>query len=405
MATANMTANAPAHVPPALVVDVSIYNLPGADIDPQLAWKALDQPGGPGLVWSTANGGHWITTRGELILGVLGDLERFSAQEISVPTGSSIYPMIPNQSDEPEHSHYRRTILPFLLPKAVNALQGAVRSLAVELIEGFAARGHCEFISEFSKYLPMRIFLSLVDLPADDREWLLLRADTMVRSGVVQDRLQAQRDMIGYLQKWIDARRAQPGKDLLSAIVHGKVGDRPMTAEEIMGESLDVMFGGLDTVASMMGFIMKYLATHPAQYQALVADPSSIPAAVEELLRRHGVAAVGRRVLVDMELNGVRLAAGDMVINPTCLHGLDEAIWRDPTTVDFNRPHPTGHGTFGIGVHKCPGERLARSEIVIMIEEWTRRIPVLRLAPGNVSIGMSGAVNGMSRLDLEWSVS
>lgn len=396
------TSTIPPHVPPHLVVDADIYNLEGAAEDPQLAWKALARPG-PGLVWTPRNGGHWIATSAKLIWELFPDVDRLSARDISVPPGNTIYPMIPNQSDEPEHAHYRRIVMPFVSPKAVRNLHDSVRALAGSLMDGFLARGECEFIGEFSRHLPMRIFLSLVELPEDDRPWLLQRADIVVRSGDVDAKIQAQREMIGYLQKWIDERKANPGADLLSAIIHGKVGDRPMNAEEIMGECLDVMFGGLDTVASMMGFVMRFLATHPEHYRQLVEDPEIIPLAVEEMFRRHGVATIARRVLKDIEVDGVTVPAGDMIVLPTCLHGLDEAMWEDALTVRFDRRRQT-HATFGNGNHNCPGAGLARSEINIMLEEWIRRIPRFSLKPGTRPFGNTGSVNCIERLELCWPV-
>jgi len=393
----------PPHVPADLVVDADIYDLPGAAQSPQLAWKALQRTDGPGVVWTPRNGGHWIVTSADLIWEFFPDLDRLSARDISVPPGLSPIAQVPNQSDEPEHASYRKIIMPFLLPGAVRRRMEQVRVLTIELIEGFHASGRCEFIQDFARQLPMLIFLSLVDLPATDRERLVGLADAVVRTGDPEVRARVKREMAAYLQHWIDARREQPGDDMLSAIVHGMVGARPMTADEVMGEALNVMFGGLDTVASMMGFIMQFLATHPDHYRQLVDDPARIPLAVEEMLRRFAVASVGRRVTREIRLDGVTLRPGDMLILPTCLHGLDPRKWDDPDAVDFGRRRQT-HATFGTGVHTCPGAGLARSEIAILIEEWTRRIPRFGLAPGSTPLGSSGAVNGMIRLDLAWPV-
>lgn len=394
-------ASRPDHVPQAIVVDADIYALAGGERDPQLAWKSLDQEGGPGLVWSPRNGGHWIATSAELIWEFLGDGERFSAKTITVPPATSIYPMIPNESDEPEHRYYRKIVTPFVGPKQVRQLGENVRGLASSLIEGFMDAGRCEFMADFARHLPMRIFLSLVDLPEDDREWLIEQADTGVRGKTVEERTGAQKNMFGYLKTWVDRRRDNPGDDLLSAIVHGTVGDRPMTEEEVMGESMDVMFGGLDTVASMMGFIMRFLATHPDHCAALVEDPRKITFAVEELLRRHGVATIARRAMVDVVVGDLTIRKDEMIVLPTALHGLDERHWDEPLTVDFDRPRQT-HGTFGNGVHNCPGAGLARSEISIMLEEWLRRIPRFSIDHDRPPVTATGSVNGMISLHLVW---
>lgn len=266
----------PANVHPELVVDANIYALEGGKTDPQMAWKALDIAGNPGLVWTPQNGGHWIATSADLIWELFADIDRLSARNLSVPPTDSPLKMIPNESDEPEHHHYRKIVLPFVSPKEVRRLTDDVRGLTTELIDGFLTRGRCEFMTEFARHVPMRIFLSLVDLPVGDREWLVEVAEKSVRPKSREEHTESQRLMSGYLQSWIDKRRADPGKDLLSAIIHGTVGDRPMNELEVLGECMDVMFGGLDTVASMMGFIMKFLATHPDHYRTLVEQPEKI---------------------------------------------------------------------------------------------------------------------------------
>ncbi len=393
----------PDNVPADLVVDADIYALEGAETDPQMAWKALDIPGNRGLVWTPRNGGHWIVTSAQLLWELFADIYRLSARNLSVPPNDSPLKMIPNESDEPEHHYYRKIILPFLSPKKVRQLTDDVRELTTNLIDGFRGRGGCEFMTEFARYVPMQIFLSLVDLPGDDREWLVEVADKSVRPKSTEDRDESFRLMSEYLKGWIDKRRLDPGDDLLSAVVHGTVGDRPMNDLEVLGECMDLMFGGLDTVASMMGFIMNYLATHPADYATLVQNPEKITIALEEIMRRHGVAAVARRVIADIEHEGVTVRTGDMIVLPTCLHGLDESRWPNALTVDFDRKRET-HCTFGNGVHNCPGAGLARSEMAVMLHEWVKQIPQFTLDPKSPPIAASGSVNGMIRLDLAWPV-
>ncbi len=158
----------PSHVPAHLVVDANIYALDGGETDPQMAWKALDIPGNSGLVWMPHNGGHWIATSASLIWTLFADIERLSARNLSVPPTDGPIKMIPNESDEPEHHHYRKIVLPFVSPKAVRRLTDQVREMTAELIDGFHARGRCEFMTDFARHVPMLIFLSLVHLPEDD---------------------------------------------------------------------------------------------------------------------------------------------------------------------------------------------------------------------------------------------
>ena len=395
--------NIPAHVPPHLVRDVNIYDLPGCADDVHLAWKRLQDESDSALIFSPYIGGHWIATRGAAVWDLYNDNENFSAREGAVPRGSSIYKVVPNESDEPEHKYYRALVTKHLTPRAIGALSESVRALAVELIEGFRPRGECEFVGEFARHLPMTIFLGLVDLPVTDRAYLIELTEKNVRCPDLELRLGAQREMHAYLKKWIDERRVNPGEDLLSTIVHGKVGDRPMNEAEILGEASDVMFGGLDTVANVMGFIASFLATHPVHRQQLIDDPALIPAAVEELLRRHPVASSCRLVVKDCVLQGVHLKVDDMVAVASAVHGVDERIWNDPLEVNFRR-NVQKHATFGNGIHRCPGSNLARSELRIFLQEWLQRIPNFSIKPGQRSVGQTGLVSGLLSLPLVWPV-
>jgi cytochrome P450 len=150
-----------------------------------------------------------------------------------------------------------------------------------------------------------------------------------------------------------------------------------------------------------MGFFARFLAENPGQRQQLVDDPALIPAAVEELLRRYSIPMVSRRVTRDLELGGVQMKAGDLVILETCLHGLDEQAWQDPMQVDFKR-RTTEHMAFGKGVHKCPGANLARTELRIFLEEWLKRIPNFSTRADDPPVTANGAVMGVIRLPLVW---
>jgi cytochrome P450 len=106
-------------------------------------------------------------------------------------------------------------------------------------------------------------------------------------------------------------------------------------------------------------------------------------------------------VLKDFEIGGVTIPGGGMVVLSTVMHAMDETIWASPLDVDFNRP-PQPIGTFGLGVHTCVGAKLARSEIVIMLDEWLTHIPDFEMARDDNGRGLSGAVNALSSLKLVW---
>src|ERR1700756_4306893 len=158
----------PAHVPPELVVDFDLYDPPGADKDFHASWKAL-QDRAPDIVWTTANGGHWIALRGQQIQEIFADYEHFSSKVIIVPRerGDQIK-VLPTTLDPPAHRPYRALLNAGLSPRVVRDLEPEIRALVVRSIDSFAGRGHCEFIAEYAEVLPISIFMQLVDLPVED---------------------------------------------------------------------------------------------------------------------------------------------------------------------------------------------------------------------------------------------
>lgn len=393
-------ATIPAHVPPDLVRDVDLYNLAGADEDVHLAWKKV-QDENPDIFYTPRYGGYWVVTRAALLDQIWPDHERFSSRHISIPRIEGAPAQLPIETDPPIHQYFRAPVSVALSPKAVRSLTDRARNLAVELIERLRPKGGCEFVHEFAAHLPMEIFLSIVELPSKDREWLIARAEIMTRGGQVEAKQQALGEVFGYLEKWIRERREHPGEDLLSRILQIQVGDRPITHQEALSECALVLFGGLDTVAGTMGFIARFLARNPEHRRRLVREPDLIPKAVEELLRRHSIPTISRVLTRDVAIGGVTMKAGDFVQLTTVLHGLDERAWPNPLEVDFDRD-VHAHMAFGKGVHKCPGSNLARSEIRVFLEEWLKRIPEFSIAPGQRPVTATGSVAGVLHLPLVW---
>ena len=276
-----------------------------------------------------------------------------------------------------------------------------MRALAVELIEGFAKRGECEFVGEFAKHLPIQIFLRLVDLPLTDREHLLELTELTVRPKSPDDQVRAFQGLYAYVQKWIIERRAHPGSDLFSKIVNAKIDGADMPPDQTFGMLSNVLFGGLDTVASSMGFFAKFLAENPTVQQELKAKPELTAPAIEEILRRFGIPNTAREITRDFEYKGVQFRRGEQVMLSKTLHGLDERRFADPFTVDLRRKR-TPHAAFGDGPHRCPGSFLARMEIRVWLEEWLRHIPEFRIRPGARPRTSSGPVNGVLFLPLRW---
>jgi cytochrome P450 len=389
----------PDHVPHERVVDFDYMNPPGAAEDVHLAWKVLHA--GPDIVWSPYYGGHWIATRGEDIEAMQKDHTHFSHRHVSIPPVGRVQ-LAPLELDPPEHTAYRNLITPSFLPKVIASLEDDARALAIELIDKLAPRGECEFVSEFARILPIVIFLRLADLPPSDRERLLEWAEMAVR-GKIEERIESQNRLGAYISTWVAQRQAKAGSDLVSLIANAQIDGEPMRPDRMFGMFIVVLFGGLDTVASLMGFIARFLAENPDHRHQLIEHPELMISSVDELIRRFGIANTARLVTEDMEYKGVTLKKGDQIQLPNSLFGLDERKFANPLDVDLTRK-PVLHAAFGNGPHRCPGSFLARTEIKVFLQEWLKRIPDFGIREGDKPRCGSGSVNGMLYLPLMWPV-
>ena len=390
----------PDHVPEDRVVDFDFMNPAGASEDVHCAWARLHQY--PELVWSPYNGGHWIATRADIIEQVQTDYAHFSHQKgISLPMGLKPVRYLPLESDPPEHTAYRQFLNPNFGPARIAELKEDARALAIELIEQFQPLGECEFIGDFAEVLPVTIFLKIVDLPLSDREKFLKWATEAIRTGTPETRRQSFLRISAYLSEVIERRRSNPGDDLISRIATHEFEGETMSHEQALGMTLVLFIGGLDTVVNMLAFFALFLARNPEHRHRLARDPSLIPGAIEELVRRHGLTNTVRSVTADFEFRGIQLKKGDIVQVPTALHGLDDRRFDRPFEVDFER-QPVRHATFGNGPHRCIGAPLGRAELGVFLEEWLKRIPDFSVKPGTKILMHSNNVLNMEALPLVW---
>lgn len=400
----------PAHVPPARVVDFDVYKPAGIEDGYHQAWKKLQEPGVPDLVWTPRNGGHWIATRGAMIREFLNEPDQFSARVMVVPKeAGQEHRLIPMNMDPPEHGPYRRVLNKGLGPAEIRKIEGLVRAAAIELIDGFKNDGKANFCAAYANIFPIKVFLAFSNLPLSDAPLLTKFAGSMLRpEGDTPEQkaasmAAANAGFFDYIGPTIEARRANPGEDWISLIIHSEVNSKPVTEYETLAMIALVLLAGLDTVVNFLPFCMEYLARNPGYVEELRADPGKIPARTEELLRRFPVVAQARIVTHDLVRDGVELKEGEMVLVPSTLHGLDEQQNEDPMTLDFARKR-ISHSTFGGGAHICAGMHLAQMEIVVTLQEWLARIPVFRLEQGFRMMAHSGVVAQVERLDLEWDV-
>ncbi|NBE91695.1 cytochrome P450 [Nonomuraea sp. KC401] len=354
--------------------------------------------------------GHigWVTTSRDLARAVLAD-QRFSARQDlrHLPFEHSLgedpaAPMLPGmflRLDPPDHTRYRRLLTAHFTVRRLNRLTPRIQQIADECLDAMEQAGSpADLVQHFSLPIPSLVICELLGVPYADRAEFQGTTETMVRLGTPKEEfMAAMNHLYGYFRRLVAAKRADPGDDLLSALVAG--GD--LTDEELTGVGLVLLIAGHETTANMIALGTYALLRHPDQLAALRADPTLIDNAVEELLRYLSIIQFGaqRTALEDVELEGVTVRKGQTVVISIPMANRDPGQFDDPDTLDLTRS-ATGHVGFGHGVHQCLGQQLARVEMRVAYAALFRRFPGLRLAVPEEELAMRTdmAIYGVHRL-------
>lgn len=397
----------PEHVPSSAIVELNYHTFgghgdAGFEGDHQRAWKTLQDDGGPALRWTPLNGGHWIAMRASLIGDVLDQPDLFSSRILALPKEvGEVYRFIPLSLDPPEHTPYRSLLIPLLSAKVVRDKEADVRQLARDLVDKVVERGRCDYVAEFANILPISIFHQLVAFPEHERERLrqMAYSANAASPASVASMLQQIAD---FLVPIILERRQNPGSDLVSQLLQGEIGGKPISNEDVMHMCQQLFIGGFHTTAGTLGFVTMHLARHPELRNRLAAEPERTKGRLNELMRRFSMVGIPRTATRDCTLGGQLIQKGEAVYLPLVLYNFDETVYERPLEVDFNRK-AIPHATFGRGIHKCPGSALGMTEVAVAIEEWLKRIPDFRIEDEQQVRIKGGSVGGVERLPLVWN--
>jgi cytochrome P450 len=340
------------------------------------------------------DGGMVVLSRHDDVVFALKNPELFSS--INAIEIGNVRPLIPLQIDPPDHVKYRRLLDPIFAPREMAKLEPKVRALVNELIDGFIERGECEFSNDLAIPLPCQVFLEILGLPFEHIDRFLQWKDDIIRprgatveaAKAVQAR--AGQAMYDYFAPVIRDRRTDPRDDLITLFVSAEVEGHHLDDDEVADICYLMLIAGLDTVTATLTCSISYLAQHPERRDAIAADLSLVPSAVEELMRwETPVPGLPRQATQDIEVRGETIKAGENVI---CLLGsanLDPDEFPEPDHVDFNRSG-NRHLAFGGGVHRCLGSHLARLELRVAMEEIHRRIPDYAIKAGETPTYTTG---------------
>jgi cholest-4-en-3-one 26-monooxygenase len=367
---------------PLNVLDPFLY---AGDPQPAYQWLRDEAP----LYWDPVNE-IWAISRHCDVLAVERDTARYSSATGSRPLIEMTASMI--NRDDPRHQQQRKLVSRRFSPRAVRRHEERIREHVTSLVSAVAAKGTADVVADLAAPLPAMVIGELLGfdraLWPKCREWSEL---TMSSAGFRNDdphqpagSPEAITEFAAAFYALIEARRAEPRDDLVSAWVHGAIDGQPLDVPEMIQEGLLLLDGGAETTRSVIGQTVWNLARFPDQREVLLADPSIIKAtAVEEFIRyATPVLNMRRTVTADHELHGQRLRAGDQVLLMYGAANFDDREFDDPQRFDVIRGH-NHHVAFGFGTHFCLGANLARLELRILFEELLARLPGIRLAPGH----------------------
>ncbi|MGW2048898.1 cytochrome P450 [Streptomyces sp. NPDC001858] len=354
---------------------------------------------------STVARGYWVVTDGPEVQQALQDWRTFSNKSVTVLEPDPKFLWIPEMLDPPVHAVWRRLLGRYFSPGAVAAREPEVRQVAADMIDALRERDGADVLDEFARRFPTLIFMRLMGLPEEDLPTFLAWTHELLHLPHGEDpdggrQLSAMRAVSAYFEEQIALRRKAPRDDLLSHAMNWTIDGEPIGDRDMHAFCVLLFQAGFDTVPISIGWALYHFATHPEQRKEILANPSLIATAVEETLRVYSFVVPARKATQDVEIGGCPVKAGEMVMLPLAVTNRDPARYDNPSEVDLHRK-ATNHIAFGSGPHRCLGSHLARLELNVAVEEWHRRIPDYRIAPGQ-ELRAHGNMYGITSLRLEW---
>ncbi|MFI2612645.1 cytochrome P450 [Kitasatospora sp. NPDC018619] len=352
----------------------------------------------------------WLVTRHEDVKAVLSD-PRFSsdstrpgfpfisagARQLNTGRPTII------RMDAPEHTHYRRMLTGEFMIKKVEALRPEIQRIADELLDRMTAgRSEADLVAEFALPLPSLVICLLLGVPYQDHDFFQECSRVLLRRDSTPEAVsEAQAKLVDYLVALTEAKRAEPDDGILSRLLERG----ELSTEEIGSMGRLLLVAGHETTANMTALSVLALLRNPDQLDHLRRNPEAVPGAVEELLRYLTIVHSGltRVAAADVELGGVRIAAGEGVICMVNTANRDEREFPDADELDLSRD-ARRHLAFGFGAHQCLGQPLARLELQIALATILRRLPELRLAVPFEEVRFRGEmlVYGVHELPVAW---
>ncbi|MFI2205322.1 cytochrome P450 [Streptomyces sp. NPDC020192] len=385
-------------------------DLTGTDFDPVLRELMREGPV-TRIQLPNGEGWAWLVTRYDDVRMVTNDA-RFSREAVMDKPVTRLAPhFIPDPGavgflDPPDHTRLRRSVAPAFTTKGVERVRDKAREMLDELIDELLQDGPpADLTAKILSPFPIAVICEMMGVPAADRHVMHTWTQLILSSSNGKEVSEkAKREMAAYFSDLIGLRENSTAEDVTS-LLGAAVGRGEVTLEEAVGLAGLLQIGG-EAVTNNSGQMIYLLLTRPDLVERLRAEPEIRPRAIDELLRwipHRNAVGLSRIAMVDVEIRGVRIRAGDAVYNSYLAANRDPEVFPDPETIDFSRS-PNPHVSFGFGPHFCPGNMLARLEEELMVDALLDRIPDLRLAvpPEQVPFKKGALIRGPEAVPVTW---
>ncbi|GAB4189741.1 MAG: cytochrome P450 [Roseiflexaceae bacterium] len=288
--------------------------------------------------------------------------------------------------DPPSHTRVRSLIAGAVTPRAIATLRPRMEALANELINAVAAKGHMDLMADFAQPFATVITAEMLGANPADRplfkSWLEDIEPLIQNRLDYESQLQVHRgisSMTNYFRRLLESEPERMKDTMLGGLINMRVENEQLSLDDALGCTALFMFAGQPASADLIALSILTLGQYPDQLAQLVANPTLIPAAIEEVIRFDGpILCLGRTPKEPMQIDSVTIQPGQSMLLHVGAANRDPEQFPDPERFDINRPEPR-HVGFGHGAHYCIGSALARLEGQVALEVLLRRLPNLRL--------------------------
>ena len=338
-------------------------------------------------------GRFWSLTRYEDIKTVDADHENFSSEN-GITLGFRVGDELPEGAlalrmfiamDPPTHDVQRKTVSGVVAPPNLKKLEPLIRERTRSVLDSLPVDQPFDWVEQVSIELTTRMLATLFDFPFEERRKLTRWSDvaTAVPGGGLIDSEEERRaellECLEYFGRLWEERRQKPGDDLVSMLVHGEE-TKDMSPMEFLGNLILLIVGGNDTTRNTMSGSVYALNKFPEQFAKLKANPSLIPQMVSEVIRWQTPLAYMRRTANrDCEVGGKRIRQNDQVIMWYLSGNRDESVFENADDLIIDRLNSRSHLSFGFGIHRCMGNRLAELQLRVLWEEILARFEDIKV--------------------------